>query len=402
MANVTYTVPNKNGSYDGDMVVKQYNSVTINAGDTVTVDQPCRGLFIYCKGDMTINGTLSMSARGAAANPTSSGGSDNNAVGTSGLQYGFFDGSSTDTLTMNGTTFNGCGTTARTVIANALSGSGTGYKVHSIPRTASSGSARPSVASSGTRENLADIRGGEGSYGAIHFGGGGAGGQAYANTYGRGGAGGNSTCFSAGSGGGGGAGGGAGNSAHNGQPADSYGGAGGAGGSHEESGGSRPKGTGGAGNPGGADGALGTGGNNDAGVGTGGLIILVVGGNLTIGSSGKIMANGTRGGDNSVTGDNSSMGAGSGGGHIVIVCKGTVTANSSTISAGQYVGNAGSQVGSSGTYGETDYNIVAWGGRGGKNPDATECPVQHMYTGTTLTRQGGAGGRGLISIYSAA
>ena len=59
MANVTYTVPNKNGSYDGDMVLKQYTSMTINSGDTVTTDQPCRGLFIYVTGDVTINGTLS-------------------------------------------------------------------------------------------------------------------------------------------------------------------------------------------------------------------------------------------------------------------------------------------------------------------------------------------------------
>ena len=60
MANVTYTVPNKSGSYDGDMVVKQYTSMTIDAGDTVTVDAPCRGLFILVQGDCTINGTLSM------------------------------------------------------------------------------------------------------------------------------------------------------------------------------------------------------------------------------------------------------------------------------------------------------------------------------------------------------
>ena len=64
MANVTYTVPNKNGSYDGDMVVKQYTSINIDAGDTVTVDQPCRGLMILCQGDCTINGTLSMRSKG--------------------------------------------------------------------------------------------------------------------------------------------------------------------------------------------------------------------------------------------------------------------------------------------------------------------------------------------------
>jgi len=96
------------------------------------------------------------------------------------------------------------------------------------------------------------------------------------------------------------------------------------------------------------------------------------------------------------------MGGGSGGGHIVIICKGTVTANGSTVSVGQYVGNAGSTVGSAGTWGDQNYNIVAWGGRGGKNPDPSESPVQNMYTGTTLTRQGGTGGKGLISIYSAA
>ena len=34
MANVTYPV-----TQDGDAVVKQYSSITINAGDTVTVDK---------------------------------------------------------------------------------------------------------------------------------------------------------------------------------------------------------------------------------------------------------------------------------------------------------------------------------------------------------------------------
>ncbi len=63
MADVTYTVQNKVGSYDGDMVIKEYTSMTINSGDTVTVDQPCRGLFIYVQGDCTIDGTLSMTAK---------------------------------------------------------------------------------------------------------------------------------------------------------------------------------------------------------------------------------------------------------------------------------------------------------------------------------------------------
>ena len=53
------------------MVIKQYTSLTINCrGQTMTVDQPNRGLFIYVSGDCTINGTLSMTNKGGAANPT--------------------------------------------------------------------------------------------------------------------------------------------------------------------------------------------------------------------------------------------------------------------------------------------------------------------------------------------
>ena len=396
MANLTYTVANKNGSYDGDTVVKQYNSVTINTGDTVTVDQPCRGLIIYCKGDMTVNGTLSMSLRGAATNPSDAGGSDNNAVSSNGIKFGFFDGASSDSLTIANTLYNGMGTSARTILANAASGSGTNYKVHTIPRTSSSGGATPSVSGNGDRENPADIRGAEGSLNTHHFGGGGSGGQAYNTDYGRGGDGGDSTCFSGGSGGGGAAGGGNGNAGHRGSDANNHGGQGGTGGNHNENSG-RPCGTGGAGNPKGSDGSVGVGGQNDAENGTGGLLVLIVGGNLTIGTNGKIQANGGRGSDNSFSGDNSSQGGGSGGGHILIMCKGTVTADSSTISAGQYVGNAGSTIGSADGYGVQDYNIQAWGGRGGASDNSV---TQHLYTGTTTTRNGGAGGRGLISIYN--
>ena len=34
-SNTNLTVPNKSGSYDGDMVVKQYQSLTINSGVTL-------------------------------------------------------------------------------------------------------------------------------------------------------------------------------------------------------------------------------------------------------------------------------------------------------------------------------------------------------------------------------
>ena len=395
--NVSETVLNKNGSYDGDMLVKQYTSLTVNSGHTYTTDQPCRGMLIYVQGDCTINGHISMSARGAAADPTTSGASDGNAVNASGLQYGFLYSGGTDSLTMEESVFNGCGNDARTAIANAGSGSGTNYKVHTIPRSNNNGSARPSVSGNGDKENPADIRGGNAQYGSSAFGGGGAGGQAYETFDGQGGEGGNSTCFTGGSGGGGAAGGGAANPGHRGGNASANGGVGGTGGNHNELP-SRPCGTGGAGNPGGADGSVGADGENNAGDGTGGLLMLIVGGTLTIGNQGSIQANGRQGGDSSATGDNSSMGGGSGGGHIMIICP-TITANGSTISAGNYVGEAGSPLGGANVWGERTYNLQAWGGRGGKNP-STDCPQQDLYTGTSLTRQGGAGGKGLISVYT--
>ena len=49
--NTTLTVQNTNGSYDGDMVFKQYNTLTINAGQTLSTNVPCRGLFIYVRGN---------------------------------------------------------------------------------------------------------------------------------------------------------------------------------------------------------------------------------------------------------------------------------------------------------------------------------------------------------------
>ncbi len=106
-SNITETVQNKNGNYDGDMLVKQYSSFTLNVGHTYTTDQPCRGMFIYVSGDCTINGTLSMTGRGAAADPTSSGGSDSNAVPSAGIQYGIAQTGYTETLTMDGSSFNG-------------------------------------------------------------------------------------------------------------------------------------------------------------------------------------------------------------------------------------------------------------------------------------------------------
>jgi hypothetical protein len=325
MANVTYTVPNKNGSYDGDMVVKQYNSVTIDTGDTVTVDQPCRGLFILVKGDCTINGTLSMTARGAFANPTTSGGSDSNAVDSNGLRFPFLTSGGSSSLTAANTLLNGCGTEARSVISNfqTLSSNGT---ILIVTRDGGLGGAgKNTYSSSGS------LPGDDGGTVTNGTGGGGAG-MSYYYAQSQNGA--KGSCFSGGSGSGGiRSFGNPGNRSNTSFPVD-YGGAGGQGQYYGEF---QNVSGGGAGNPGGTSTGTDTSGQN----GTGGLIVLVVGGNLTVGSNGKIQANGMlAGGGNATYGTDMSGGA-SGGGRIIIAHRGTYS-NSGTVEANGGTKSSGS------------------------------------------------------------
>lgn len=400
MTTYSLTVPNKNGSYDGDMVIKQFTTLNISSGNVLTTDQPCRGMFLYVQGDCTINGTLSMTARGAAANPTVSGASDSSVVNSSGLQYGFFASGSADSLTVDSSLFNGCGTTTKTAIANAISGAGINYKVATISRSGANGGPKStSVSSDGSGSNISIGKGVNASIGQT--GGGGGGGQGYGVSYAKGGAGSLGTCFSGGSGGGGGGSGGGGTfSIKAGYDAVAYG-AGGRGGADDESSGTRPPGGGGAGNPGGIRGtpgnaSYGTPGDN----GTGGTIILVVGGNLTIGASGKIEADGSKGGwangtssevaidangyqvSNSGS-ENAGGGGGSGGGAIIIIVKGTITVAGSTVAPGTFTGTAYSN------------KITVKGGRGGGGGGVS--------TGTwnvvNNTYQGAFGGDGSIQVY---
>tara|TARA_R100001460_G_scaffold50746_1_gene89207 strand:- start:390 stop:1460 length:1071 start_codon:yes stop_codon:yes gene_type:complete len=350
MANVTYTVPNKNGSYDGDMVVKQYTSVNIDAGDIVTVDQPCRGIFILSQGDVNINGEIRMKGLGAFADPTASGGSDNNPVQSSGLQFPFRTSGGSTTFTAANTLLNGCGTTARSVIANfkTLASDGT---VLTVVRQGANGGATTGVNNTGNN-------GSAGSTGQS-----GGGGSGACNYVGSGGAGAYGSCFSGGSGGGPGDNG-------TGTAGANWGGAGGNGSTAHGA-----TGSGGAGNPNGSDYATGGGGlelghiNGHGGTeGTGGLVIIVAGGNVTIGSNGKIDCRG--GQSKHVFGKTewSATGGGSGGGNIIIAHKGTYTNNGEVTCAG---GPAGRLY--TGTYG---------------------------YGGTemsgTYTRRGGDGGTGSV------
>ena len=294
---VTHTVLNKDGSYDGDMFIAQYTDLDISSGDTMTVDQACRGLFIYVDGDCEIAGTLSMTARGGHSDPTASGGSDSNAVGSSGLQLGLFTSSGSDSITNDGTGFNGAGNAVRTAIANQddLSSDGTIFTMSKLGGTSQA----------------------DGATGAatISTGGGGKGNADYCTVAGDGGTGG---AFS------GGAGSGAiwwpsyACSGHYTHAGGNYGGAGSMG-NHEN--GNLGKG-GGAGNPGGADAS--GGGTNAGQTGVGGIIWLLVKGDLTI--TGSIVAKGMNGGATT------SGGGGSGGGAIHIIYAGTL-ANSGTIDA---------------------------------------------------------------------
>jgi hypothetical protein len=130
------TVPNKVGSYDGDMVIKNYSGLTIDNGVTLTTDAPCRGLLIFVDGDCTINGILSMRGKGAFADPTTAGGSDSGTVNASGLQFGYLHSGSTDTLASMDLA--GCGSGAVSIEGNfpPLSSNG---KVFTVARQGAGG-----------------------------------------------------------------------------------------------------------------------------------------------------------------------------------------------------------------------------------------------------------------------
>jgi hypothetical protein len=285
---------NLTSSTDGDMIVKNYNDLTIDSGQTLSVTNRCKGLLIYCQGDCTINGTLSMNSRGANVNPTTAG------VAAAGLLIRRVKAGQTETNTSTNL-MNGAGSAAIAAENNQGDVNGNG-KVYAIKREGAAGGNSSGTNSVGTN----------GSNGATGESGGGGGGGNKQTSGGDGTAG---TCFSGGSAGGGG-------SNAGGTNAGANGGSGGNGGS--------TGGGGGAGNPGGT--GSGTGGNGSNG--TGGTIILIVKGTLTIGASGKISANGANG-----SGNLDGAGGGSGGGNILVLYSGSLS-NSGTIESNGGIGDA--------------------------------------------------------------
>jgi hypothetical protein len=319
-------VPNKNGSYDGDYVVRQYTSLTINSGVTLTTDQPCKGLFIYVQGNCTINGTLSMRARGAASNPDS-------VLGANGIRYAVKTAAGNN-ASLTASEFTGCGSAVIAAVANQPGGSG--RRIIQIPKRTSNGGA---AVSGGISVNTAGNAGTAGTNSGtdtlvISPGGGGAGGvysdpnSCYSNSSGIvSGRGGNATAFSGGTGGGGKMSGTGVSGAVATQGSDD-GGEGGEGG-NGHCGGVHVTG-GGVGNPGGWDqyGSINQGGYQQqyvrANNGTGGVIWLIVGGNLTI--NGTVDVRGT---DNTnytgtrSTGGTYGAGGGSAGGAAIIMYRGS-------------------------------------------------------------------------------
>ncbi len=163
-----------------------------------------------------------------------------------------------------------------------------------------------------------------GTAGGLGRSGGGGGGSTSTGPYGTagGGSGGTGTSYSGGAGGGGG--GAPGPAGFSGSP---IGGAGGNGGGGGNSGG-------GAGNPNGS-------GGSQTATGTGGLLILIVRGNLKIGPNGSITTNGSAGNNANIVGG-SGAGGGSGGGVLYVYYGGQLTNNGSVTSNG---GSGGSPFG---------------------------------------------------------
>lgn len=277
---------------DGITVIKYLDSLFIPTGVTVTTENRCKGLVLFIKGDCIINGTLSMTARGARAT------GDNLAIDYSIARLLV---NPTDLLNYTYTigSYGGAG--------------GVGFQSYK-------GSAVPGN-TGGTASNFACGGGGTGAY---HGSGTSAAGYVYAGAAG--------TSYSGGSGSGGVS---PRNKSIGGYAPEGNGGSGAAGYVARSDATSVGAG-GGAGNPGGTSVTLGGGDITNGENGTGGLIILVVKGNLIIGSSGIISSNGTNGG-HAGSATLHAGGGGSGGGSITLLYSGTHT-NAGSIQANGGIG----------------------------------------------------------------
>ena len=296
---------------DGPTVYKYFRNIRINEGHIVNVANRCQGLVLYCFGDCIINGTLTMTARGA------------NAAGA------LFAPNNLDKI------FSPAGVLTNYSIAAAGGNGGNGFSAAINPGPYAYPGNNGSAGVNGAC-------GGGGSGGNLSQGGS----QATCGSGSQG------TSFSGGAGGGAAATGGCGGVT--GTSGASNGGAGGAGSAWNCSNPTYRCGAGGgAGNNGGGGSQSRYGyacTSESGGNGTGGLLVLIVHGRLIIGSTGIISANGVAGGSCNCNGNNGG-GGGSGGGSITILY-GFSYSNAGTVQA-----NGGA--------GGTTYGLNGAGGAGG-------------------------------------
>lgn len=289
---------------DGPTVVKYLDEFTIEENCTVTTSTRCKGLVLFINGDCTINGTLSMTAKGARAV------GDNLAIDCSQGEF-LVNPSNWENFPHR----------------ISAAGGGGGARAYAYAATKSGITGSSSIESSG----------GGGSGGVRIYNG-------MNNAYGYSGAGSAGTSYSGGSGGG----------AlcyyvsnvnrgpHYAGNATANGGAGGAGSARRDLGETTQCAGGGAGNNGGSGSSIGCTGYT-GGAGTGGLLVLAVKGNLTI--NGTVQSDGSNGGNATRSG-----GGGSGGG-IVYILHGGNLYNQGTIKANGGAGGSGSAVGGAGGVG---------------------------------------------------
>ncbi len=312
---------------DGPTVVQRYRNLTIDNGATLTTSNRCCGLVLVVDGDLTVNGTISMTARGANFQPTQDHRLTNELLPGKEVYYEI-----------------DIPATADEIAAFLLRDKRMYRSVDELPAIY-----RPTLYARGPVGNVyapVDLGGipavggaggagraaatGPGSAGTAgtdrKCGGGGGGGLTSGSAGKRGGNGGSGTCYSGGTGGGG-------SNSSIGGDGSNYGGSGGNGASNHSS-----YGAGGAGNPGGLPGVTG-GAAQSGGTGTGGLLIIVCTGAVVV--NGAILSNGAAGGNASQAG-----GGGSGGGSINIFYNsltnnGTIVANGGAGGTGSSPGGAG-------------------------------------------------------------
>ena len=319
---------NVSASVDDYVKVLNLTYLRVRSGYTLSTSNRCRGLAIYVDGDALIEGTITMTARGAYTPSIMS------EVGANGLRFIRRKSGQTQVLSASDVT----GTGSPLIAAEACqAGINSNGKIYQIPRTGGAGGI--GYGSGGCLRPGGTV--------GLCCGGGGAGSGWTGGDNSLGGSGSAGTCFSGGSGGSG---------------SICYG-SGMAGGNYGGAGGSVTSNTypdnnvtaaGGAGNPGGngkypdcAGGALGFYGAT----GTGGLLLLFVRGTLTVAATGWLTSNGANGGAAWKCG-------GSSGGGTIVCLYGTGYSNSGTIQTNGGVSATGTYAPLNGGAGGAGYVLV--------------------------------------------